>query len=91
MARAEVSPSVDVAIEISAEAVVAIVRLLRLGVPVDEVLAALATALERQGEDRRAGRASVHVDSPPSGRPAGVVIEGIEGEATQRFLCRGRS
>jgi hypothetical protein len=56
----------------------ALARLLRLGVR-QEAIAALVSELERQAVEQRAGRASLHVDSPPSGRPASVLVEGADG------------
>lgn len=69
------------------EAASALCRLLRLGIPA-EALAALASALEHQGEERSAGRASLHVDSPRGGEPAGVVVLGADGRVWSYFLPR---
>ncbi len=71
-----------------ADAAAATARLLRLGIPPD-ALVALATALERQAERQQPGRTSFHVDCPPSGRPAGALVESVDGEGP-RFLCRGK-
>lgn len=82
-------PQQDVAIEISPEAAQAMARLLELGLVV-EAFEALAAALQRQTEAGLAGRASLHVDTPPGSGPAGAVVKGAGNEPARPFLCRGR-
>ncbi len=81
------APVVEPEVEVPAVAMAAVVRMLRLGVP-EEALDEVATALELQVAEGRAGRVSLHIDSPPSGHPAGGVVEGIGG--AQPFLCGRR-
>jgi hypothetical protein len=71
-----------------AVAVDALARLLSLGIP-PEALEALAAALERQAVEGRAGRASLHVDSPPGAGPAGGLVESVDARPVP-FLCVGR-
>lgn len=79
----------ELALQMSPELVRSMVRLLELGLAV-EAFGALAAALEELAKSRVPGRVSLHVDSPPGGGPARMLMQPAGEARPAAFPCRGR-